>query len=128
MISKFLTLSLGIFVALGVGVSNASGATFTVTNTDDNSPGSLRWAINVANVNNEDDVISFDPAVFNTPRVITLTSGELLIRPDNASGTVRGIAINGPGANLLEINGNNNSRIFRTLWDARLSIDRLKLS
>ena len=48
---------------------------FTVSNTlDDNSPGSLRRAINDANVTQAADTIVFDAAVFSTPKTINLTS------------------------------------------------------
>ena len=42
-------------VAFFVGVSTASAATFTVTNTNDSGAGSLRQAVLDANVNNADD-------------------------------------------------------------------------
>ncbi|MBI1764572.1 MAG: VCBS repeat-containing protein [Acidobacteria bacterium] len=76
-----------------------------VSNTNDSGANSLRAAINTANTNGAglDDII-FDNNVFNTPQTITLTSGELAI---NSS-----LTINGPGANLPTISGNNASRVF----------------
>lgn len=79
-------------------------ATFTVINADDNSPGSLRFALLNANVTPGADTIVFDPAFFNTPRTITLTSGELSITEP--------VTITGPGANLLTLSGNKTSRIL----------------
>ena len=83
-----------------------SAATFTVTNTDDSGPGSLRQAILDANAAGTDDVISFDAGVFSYPQNITLTSGQLVAEGNGS------LTINGPGANLLTISGNNASRVF----------------
>lgn len=74
-------------------------ATVLVTNTNDDGGGSLRQAI--ANVVSGGS-ISFSP-LFNLPQTIRL-EGELSI-----SGNV---TINGPGASLLTISGNNNVRVF----------------
>ena len=73
-----------------VGAMPAVAATITVTNTNDNGPGSLRQALKNAN---NGDTISF--AVTGT---ITLTSGALPIN--------KNIAISGPGADQLSIDGN----------------------
>ncbi len=83
-----------------------AAATFTVTNTTDSlGAGTLRQAIKDANDNGPglDDII-FGIPPFNTPQTITLTGGELEI---NSS-----LTINGPGANLLTVSGNNASRVF----------------
>ena len=81
--------------------------TFTVTNANDSGAGSLRQAIIDANASGGDDTIGFG-SLFNTPQTITLTTGVLGIVNDAGS-----LAITGPGANLLTINGNNQSAIFR---------------
>ena len=67
-----------------------------------------------ANSNAQDDTIAFAAAFFGTPRTITLTTGELLLtRDDSTSFNIgRLLTINGPGANLLTISGNNASRVF----------------
>lgn len=52
-------------------------ATFTVFNADDSGGGSLRLALLNTNAVPGADTIVFDPTFFNTPRTITLTSGEL---------------------------------------------------
>ncbi len=80
--------------------------TFTVTNTLNTGAGSLRNAVASANLFTSADTIIFDPAVFNTFKVITLTTGEISI-----SGAT---TITGPGANLLSISGNASSRAFNT--------------
>jgi hypothetical protein len=79
-------------------------ATFTVTNNLDAGAGSLRQAILDANALPGADTITFDPGVFSTAQTITLTSGELLITDS--------VTIDGPGAGLLTISGNNASRVF----------------
>ncbi len=99
------------FFMLIVSAISISAATFTVTNANDSGAGSLRDAITQANTNAQADTINFDPAFFNVARTITLTSGEIAIGPDGTN-PGRLVVINGPGANLLTISGNNASRIF----------------
>jgi hypothetical protein len=109
-------------------VKENRAATFTVTNTNDSGAGSLRQAIMDANVNNQDDVINFAPALFDLPQTITLTTGEILIDRDNSSGETKSVTVNGPGADKLTISGNNNSRIFRIIRHGRAIIRNLKIS
>lgn len=82
-------------------------ATFGVTNTNDSGAGSLRQAIQTANTTPGADTIVFSGAVFanTTPDTITLTSGPLTITD--------ALTIDGPGATLLTISGNNASRVFQ---------------
>jgi hypothetical protein len=81
----------------------ASAAIYTVTNTNDSGPGSLRQAVLDANASvTVVDTINFAP---NVTGVITLTSGEITI-------TDRSLTISGPGRDVLAISGNNASRIF----------------
>ena len=66
----------------------------------------LRQAINLADVE-PDAPVRFAPSVFGTtPQTITLTAGELMLT--DPGGTV----IDGPGAGLLTVSGNNASRVF----------------
>ncbi len=90
-------------------------ATLTVSNADDSGEGSLRQAILESNVNGQNDEINFDPMAFALPQTIFLTSGLLEIDPDNAGGDVHSVRINGPGADLITINANNQSRVFAIL-------------
>ncbi|BFM39751.1 choice-of-anchor Q domain-containing protein [Synechocystis sp. LKSZ1] len=75
-------------------------ATITVTNTNDSGAGSLRNAIASAA---SGDTINFS-SLFNTAQTIILTSGQLVVN--------KSLTIQGPGANLLTISGNNASRVF----------------
>ncbi|MBB1089707.1 hypothetical protein HUU61_00240 [Rhodopseudomonas palustris] len=87
-------------VALFSGVAHA--ATYTVINLRDSGAGSLRQAIADANATlGVADTIAFDPGVTGT---ITLTTGEMQITDK--------LTINGPGAAVLTISGNQSSRIF----------------
>lgn len=95
---------------------SAGAATFTVTNLNDNGPGSLRQAILDANATVDDDTIIFQSSLSGT---ITLTSGEFAISSN--------IAINGPRANVLTISGNYTSRIFHIASSATLAINNLSL-
>ncbi|MBI1918423.1 MAG: FG-GAP repeat protein [Planctomycetes bacterium] len=75
-------------------------STLTVTSAlDDGSAGTLRAVVNAAAAG---DVITFDPLL--NGQTITLTQGEINIAED--------LTVQGPGASLLSISGNNASRIF----------------
>ncbi|MBC1218553.1 PEP-CTERM sorting domain-containing protein [Nostoc sp. UCD121] len=90
-------------------VESAEAATLTVNNLDDSGVGSLRDAINIASSN---DVVEF--LLGSNPSTITLTSGALAI--------AKNLTINGPGANLLTISGNNQFPVFDiTAADVTLS-------
>ena len=67
----------------------------------------LRQAIVQATSDTTNDIITFSSTVFNTPQTITLGGSQLNLT--KATGT---LAIQGPGANLLSISGNNASRVF----------------
>ena len=106
---------------LTISAATASAATYTVTNTNDSGPGSLRQAIVDANVSTEDDVINFDPTVFAPPQTITLTSGELTIINNGA------LTISGPAAGAT-ISGNNQSRVFLIHEGANATISDLTIT
>ena len=77
-------------------IPNLRAANITVMNTDDSGPGSLRQALA--------DALDGDTIDFSVTGTITLTTGELVINKD--------LTINGPGANLLAVDGNHASRVF----------------
>ncbi|MEP6955933.1 MAG: hypothetical protein ABI883_03845, partial [Chthoniobacterales bacterium] len=93
-------------------VMGAAGATFMVTNTNDSGAGSLRAAITQANANAEADTINFSEPFFSVARKITLAS-EIQITADGTN-PGKAVKINGPGASLLTISGNNVCRPFYT--------------
>ena len=68
---------------------------------------SLRQAINLANALGGNETITFDPTVFATPQMITLTQGQLEL--DDTSGTE---TIEGPAAGVT-ISGGGQSRVFQ---------------
>jgi hypothetical protein len=97
-----------------------SHRTFTVTNADDGGAGSLRAAMGAANISPGADTIVFDPTVFATPRTIRL---------DGALPTIgEELTINGPGAQLLTVSGNNKDRVFAVASRVPASLSGLTIS
>ena len=92
------------------GLAACAGSS-VVTNAGDSGPGSLRQALVDANAG---DTITF--AVTGT---IGLTSGELRVDKD--------VAISGPGANNLAIDGNAKSRVFHISTGTRVAISALTI-
>ena len=119
---------MALFVLSLMAVEKSYAATFTVTNTNDSGAGSLRQAVRDANVNNQEDTIVFDTAVFSSPQTIVLTTGQLTILPDNSSGNTKTLTIKGAGANLLTISGNNQSRVITIERNANVIISSLKIT
>lgn len=103
--------SLACVLLLGLAGPTAA-ATFVVTKTADTNDGmcnadcSLREAIAAAVAAPGNDVVIFDTAVFSTPRTITLSGNEIAIASAGS------LVIEGPGAQLLTIDGNGASRII----------------
>jgi hypothetical protein len=91
--------------------------TFNVSNLADSGPGSLRQAIVDANTQTGADVINFAPGLHGT---ITLTSGELDITDD--------LTVNGPGAKVLTVSGNNTYRNFVVASHETVSISGLTIA
>jgi CSLREA domain-containing protein len=108
-LSRFVLLIVLIFSSSVL----ANSATFTVTKIVDTNDGtcntdcSLREAVAAANTAVTDDVIEFDPALFGSAQTIKLDGEELRLFANFG-----GLTINGTGANLLTIDGDNRSRIF----------------
>ncbi len=92
------------FLAAGI---DSYAATLVVTKTADTADGicdsdcSLREAVAAAA---SGDTVVFSP-LFNSPQTITLTGGQIPITAK--------LTIDGPGAGLLTVSGNNAGRIFR---------------
>ena len=103
-----------------IGLPSLQGATITVTNGNDNGPGSLRQAIADA-VNG--DTINFDSSL--NGQAITLSSGQLLVN--------KSIAIAGPGGNQLWLRrsdalGTPEFRLFYISSDNAVTISGLNMT
>src|SRR5262245_8200494 len=73
-------------------------AVFTVTNTADSGPGSLRQAVLAANAAAGADSIAFDPAVFAKPQTIQMATGRLTITdPVTIQGPAAGLTLDAGG-------------------------------
>jgi hypothetical protein len=90
-------------------------STLTVLNTFDKGPGSLRDTITNAK---SGDTIVFDSSLGG--QSITLTSDQLTIN--------KNLDIEGPGASLLAISGNDQNRIFNINEGLSVAIDGLTLT
>lgn len=118
-------LSVFFFLLLTCVISNA--ATFTVTKVADTNDGtcdgdcSLREAIAAATAAAGDDVIIFS-TLFTMPQTIVLSGSELVLGSNGST------TINGPGASLLTISGNNASRIISTGANVVASIDGIRFT
>ena len=130
-----LLLPLILILGLILGLSAASGAraaTNIVVNTtadvvDSSGDCSLREAIQAANTDSAvdgcdagsgDDTISFN-LTGSGPYTITLAGTELVI--------TTGVRINGLGADVLAVSGNNASRVFSITVDAPVALHGLKI-
>jgi len=110
--STLCAISLVVLLASGT-VANAS--TLTVMNANDKGPGSLRSVVNSAK---NCDTITFAPSL--NGQTITLTSDQLTISSS--------IDIEGPGASLLTISGNDINRIFNVNEGLNVTINGLTIS
>jgi hypothetical protein len=87
----------------------------TVLNNADSGAGSLRAATAAAQ---SGDTIAFDPSL--TGQTITLSSGPLALSSN--------LTIDGLGANLLSISGNNASQLFTLSGSAQVTLANLTLT
>lgn len=90
---------------------------FLVTTTADSGTGSLRQAVLNANSIAGTDTITFDPSVTGS---ITLTSGSMEISS--------ALTIQGPGANVLAVNGGGTDRIFFVIGNSDKTISGLTIT
>jgi hypothetical protein len=90
-------------------------STLTVLNNLDSGPGSLRDTISKAN---SGDTIVFAPSLAG--QTITLTSGELAIN--------NSLDIEGPGASLLTVSGNDQFRVFDISQGATVTLAGLTIT
>ena len=89
-----------------VSSAQAVGTTLIVTTTADSGAGSLREAITLAQVTADDDTITFDPTVFASGSLHTITLASTLPTISKP------LTIAGPGQNVLAISGNDTVRVF----------------
>ena len=101
------------------GIGTPDGG-LVVTNNHDSGTGSLRWAIAAANILDGVNLITFSKDVFYTEQEITLTSGEMSITDS--------VVIQGLGATLTTVSGDNNSRIFNIKAGISVSVSGLSLT
>ena len=89
-----------------------------------NPSGDLLWAITQANANTNaaGSIIDFDPTVFATPQTIALSS--TLVLSESAGPEV----IQGPGASLVTISGNNAVGVIQVDSGATASLAGLTIS
>ncbi|HET6333485.1 MAG TPA: Calx-beta domain-containing protein [Polyangiales bacterium] len=115
------SMSTGAAIAIGLGLSasQAHAETFEVTSPADNGAGTLRAAIDAANIALGADIITFHSSLTGT---ITLTSGELPI--DDT------LTIQGPGTTVLSVTGNDASRVMLIAQDddIEVTISGLKIT
>ena len=90
----FATICVALLSVIG---NPAQANVIPVTNTNDSGPGSLRQALAIANDGDTIDATGISGA-------INLTTGELVV--DHS------VSINGPGADLLAVDGNAASSVF----------------
>lgn len=86
--------------------AQAGGTTIVVTTTADSGVGSLREAITTAQATSDDDTITFDPSVFTSGSLHTITLASQL------PSISRPLTIIGPGQDTLAISGNDTTRIL----------------
>ena len=105
--------------AIGIVLSQAADAvTFTVRNTGDGGPGSLRQAVLDANAATGPDAIEFDAALAG--QAIVLTSGPIDIRDS--------VTITGPGSDKLLIRSDNPEVDLVTIGGNGISVALLGMS
>src|SRR5215471_20767406 len=107
---KSATIATALLFAAAIPIH---ATTITVTNTNDNGPGSLRAALAAAN-----DFDTIDAT--GVSGTILLTSGELQV--------THNVTINGCGAANLAVNGNATSRVFHIFAGVTASISGLTVT
>jgi hypothetical protein len=98
MITRIVPILITLLCAAVANLQSVHAATGTVKNTNDSGAFSLRFALAHAK---DGDTIDFDASVTGT---ILLTSGQLVVD--------KSVTINGPGANVLAVDGNHASSVF----------------
>lgn len=126
-----MTAGVSALLLIAAAAIATQAATYTVNSTADPGVGvcdlsecTLREAISAANATSSDDVIEFDLSVFSGPSTITLTIGQLSIGAINSGK----LTINGPGADILSVSGNDAYRVFQINEGFELEIHGLTIT
>src|SRR5882757_5860418 len=116
-ITRICLVAACVFLLCAIAIPAHHANTITVTNTNDDGPGSLRQALADAN---DGDVIDFDSAL--NGQTITLTTGELAIN--------RNITVSGLGPDLLEVSALDTQfvRVFHVMPERTVMIENLTIS
>ncbi|MGP0066466.1 MAG: choice-of-anchor Q domain-containing protein [Isosphaeraceae bacterium] len=96
--------------SIDIGAYEVSSSYLVTSPADSSVPGTLRSAINYANINSGTSriYVLFDTkGAFSSPQTITLTLGTL-----DVTETAEPITIEGPGANIVTISGGGDSGVF----------------
>lgn len=107
MLRKAAAGAVGLTAVAGAG--QAQAATFTVTNLNDAGAGSLRDAVGAANAAAGTDTVDFQPGLTGT-----ITLAQTIAISDS-------VAITGPGADVLTIDGNTSVQMFAVAGATHLS-------
>jgi hypothetical protein len=110
-VSKFTSAAIWLTLACALAIP-AHATTIIVSNTNDNGPGSLRQALVDTNDGDTIDATGISG-------VLTLTTGELLVD--------KSVTINGPGADVLAVDGNAASRVFQITSGQTVTISDLTI-
>jgi hypothetical protein len=107
-----------------VNLTSNTGASSGTDATTGDPSGDLLWAIEQANASTNPcgSIVDFDPTVFATPQTITLSS--TLMLSESAGPEV----IQGPGASLLTISGNNSVEVFQVDSGTTASLSALTVT
>ena len=119
---KRILAAIAVLIVFVLGADESLAATFTVTNTNNSGPGSLRQAVLDANAVGTDDQIAFS-SLFDTPQTIGLTT------VIDIGGLPAGrLTIDGPGRDKLSISGSNMTRILFVGAGGFLTIRHVRIS
>jgi hypothetical protein len=123
------TVQINLTAGAGYTPSNAPTRTVTigrndfgVTNVNDNGEGTLRQALDNANVLLGNPTITFEGSVFSDAAPDTINLGGMQLTIDTP------VTVAGPGADKLTISGNNASRILENRANGTVVIRGLRLT
>ena len=120
-LSALLTVLANVILT-GALAQSVSAATYTVTSLGDGTASATRCP-STTNCRLRDAIakaVAGDTITFSVTGTITLTSGQLNL--------TRNVTINGPGATLLTISGNNVSRVFNINSGITVTISALRIA